>query len=92
MANVYGYRIEILEDPDSYYTDRGYIFADSLRSAVDKLFKEYKCEEKNVYDFEIFDCAPEDNDVYSIYTLLCDSSFSDSKLKLTNELKGWSLI
>jgi len=92
MANVYGYRIEILEDPDGYYTDRGYIFADSHLSAVDKLFKEYKYEEKNVYDFEIFDCAPEDNDVYSVFTLLCDSSSGDNKLKLANELEKWSLI
>lgn len=92
MANVYGYRIEISEDPDGYYTDRGYIFADSHLSAVNKLFNEYKCEEENIYNFEIFDCTPEKNDVYSIYTLLCDSSFSDNKLKLTNELKGWSLI
>ena len=92
MTNVYGYRIEILEDPDGYYTDRGYIFADSHLSAVDKLFKEYKCDEKNVYDFEIFDCAPEDNDVYSVFTLLCDSSSGDNKLKLANELEKWSLI
>ena len=92
MANVYGYRIEILEDQDGYYTDRGYIFADSHLSAVNKLFSEYKSEEEHIYNFEIFDCAPEENDVYSIYTLLCDSSFSDSKLKLTNELKNWSLI
>ena len=92
MANVYGYRIEILEDQDGDYTDRGYIFADSHLSAVNKLFSEYKSEEERIYNFEIFDCAPEENDVYSIYTLLCDSSFSDSKLKLTNELKNWSLI
>lgn len=92
MANVYGYRIEILEDSDGYYTDRGYIFADSHLSAVNKLFNEYKSEEKNIYNFEIFDCALEENDVYSIYTLLCDSSFSDNKPKLTNELKGWNLI
>ena len=92
MANVYGYRIEILEDPDGYYTDRGYIFADSHLSAVNKLFNEYKGEKENIYNFEIFDCTPEKNDVYSIYTLLCDSSPGNNKFKLANELKGWSLI
>lgn len=90
MTNIYGYRIEILDDQDDYCTDRGYIFADNRLSAVNKLFNEYKNEEENIYDFEIFDYDPQKNDVYSIYTLLCDSS--ENKSKLIDELKNWSLI
>lgn len=93
MANVYGYRVGIQNDPDDYYVDRGYVFADNQRSAVDKIFNEFKNEE--VYHFEIFEFGLSDfnsnkNDVYSVYTLL--SEFGIGKAELVDELKNWSLI
>lgn len=88
MANVYGYRIGIQNDPNDYYTDRGYIFADNQLSAVNKLFNEFKGED--VYHFEIFEFTSNENDVHSIYTLLSESGVS--KAELADELKSWSLI
>lgn len=89
MANVYGYRVGIQDDLDNYYyTDRGYIFADNQLSAVDKLFNAFKGE--NIYHFEIFEFTFNENDVFSIYTLLSESGVS--KTELASELKDWSLI
>ena len=88
MANVYGYRIEIENNSNDYYTDRGYIFADNHLSATNKLLNEYKDED--VCHFEIFDFTPNENDVHSVYTLLSEST--GNKVKLANELENWSLI
>ena len=90
MTNVYGYRIGIQDGPNDCYIDRGYIFADNQLSAVNKLFNEFKSEDEIIYCFEIFDCNSEENDIYSVYTLLSDSGVS--KVDLANELKNWSLI
>ena len=88
MANVYGYSIGIQNDPNDYYVDRGYIFADNQLSAVNKLFNEFKGED--IYHFEIFSFTSNGNDVHSVYTLLSESGVS--KAELADELKGWSLI
>lgn len=88
MANVYGYHVGVQDSPDDYYVDRGYVFADNQRSAVDKILNEFKNEE--VYHFEIFEFTFNENDVHSVYTLLSESNVS--KPELTDELKSWSLI
>lgn len=90
MTKVYGYCIEIENGSDDYYTDRGYIFADNHLSATNKLLNEYKSEDEGIYHFEIFDFTPNENDVHSVYSLLCESC--GNKVKLANELRGWSLI
>lgn len=89
---VYSYyicvRINDGSVPD-YISDRGIVFAESLKEAVDKVINKNTAVNETIVDIQVFETDIESDDVFSCYIILSEWS---EKLQIVNELRDWCII
>lgn len=90
---VYGYYTFVYDqDTNDYLPDRGFVVADSLEEAIEKIKEYNRGDKQEIIHLELFksEVLDDDDGVFSIYEWLSDCMIKPNELQY--ELKDWFLI
>lgn len=88
IKKVYCYSF-FYRDGDEYIPDRGIVFAEDVRQAIDKVINQIG-ENEEVTEIQVFETDQSiDQDCFSFYTILSDCN--DGR-QIKYELRNWCII